>query len=205
MASLIAMEGAELGAEALPEVEAGADAMESRAVPKMEQTEMGRSNTNQSLQDLFMYRSMQQPQQQQQPVVINNNQQNYQPYQFGQQRVDPMPYQYPQNEQPEQIEQPITNQVIQPTQAINNTVDEKNNQTLQTEQIQLNQEKENITELQEQPQTVPIISKLQGLVGMYQKNLSIFQSQLNQSQSMFQQSKNYKLNLQLKNFYQIAL
>ena len=45
MASLIAMEGAELGAEALPEVEEGAaEALESRAVPKMEQTEMGRTN-----------------------------------------------------------------------------------------------------------------------------------------------------------------
>jgi hypothetical protein len=221
MASLIAMEGAELGAEALPEVEEGAEALESRAVPKMEETEMGRTNAgsnaglsagpgmnaNQSLQDLFMYRSMQQPQQpQQQPVVINNNQQNYQqqyPYpQFGQQMAEPMPqYQYPseQIEEPqEDVEEPITNQVIEPTQAaqatqaINNTVDEKNNQTIQTEQIQLNQEKENITELQEQPQTVPIISKLQGLVGMYQKNLSIFQSQLDQSQSIFQQSKNYK-------------
>jgi hypothetical protein len=59
--------------------------------------------------------------------------------------AEPMPqYQYPsdQIEEPqEDVEEPITNQVIEPTQAaqatqaINNTVDEKNNQTIQNDYI----------------------------------------------------------------------
>ena len=125
-------------------------------VPKMEKPAVEKSS---SLKDLFLYKSMQQPTQA--PVIINN--QNIQPVQ--------------------QIAQVAP--IIQPppietkTEEDNNIVSIKNNNIIKVEEKQINNEAKQIQELQEQPKTKSTMEQIQEMIDIYNKNLTIFQNQMN--------------------------
>ncbi len=124
-------------------------------VPKMEKPAVEKSS---SLKDLFLYKSMQQPTQQ--PVIINN--QNIQ------------------NQQP--VAQPAI-PIIQPPPKTetdnNNIVSIENNNIIKLEEKQINNEAKQIQELQEQPKTKSTIEQIQEMIDIYNKNLTIFQNQMN--------------------------
>ena len=129
-------------------------------VPKMEKP----IEKSSSLKDLFLYKSMQQPTQQ--PVIINN--QNIQNQQPVQQIVQPA---IPIMEQPPPIETK--------TEADNNIVSIKNNNIIKIEEAQISSEAKQIQKLQEQPKTKSTIEQIQEMIDIYNKNLTIFQNQMN--------------------------
>ena len=126
-------------------------------VPKMEKP----IEKSSSLKDLFLYKSMQQPTQQ--PVIINNqNIQNQQPVQTVQQAT-PI------------IQPPPENK----TEEDNNIVSIENNNIIKIEEKQISSEAKQIQELQEQPKTKSTIEQIQEMIDIYNKNLTIFQNQMN--------------------------
>ena len=149
----------EAGIAGVEGIESFEGAKEAEAViPKMEKPAVEKSS---SLKDLFLYKSMQQPTQQ--PVIINNqNIQNQQPVQ--------------------QIAQVAP--IIQPppkteTEEDNNIVSIKNNNIIKVEEKQINNEAKQIQELQEQPQSKSTMEQIQEMIDIYNKNLTIFQNQMN--------------------------
>ena len=149
----------EVGIAGVESIEGLEDAkIAERTVPKMEPT----VEKSSSLKDLFLYKSMQQPTQQT-PVIINN--QNIQNQQPVQQIVQPA------MEQPPPIETK--------TEADNNIVSIKNNNIIKVEEKQINNEAKQIQELQEQPQSKSTIEQIQEMIDIYNKNLTIFQNQMN--------------------------
>ena len=106
---------------------------------------------------------MQQPTQQ--PVIINNQNIQNQPVQTVQQATPIM--------EPPPIETK--------TEADNNIVSIENNNIIKIEQAQINNEAKQIDQLQEQPKTKSTQEKLQELMDIYEKNLSIFHAQLDRA------------------------
>ena len=149
---LAAGEGLLGGGEALEDAKVA-----ERTVPKMEPA----VEKSSSLKDLFLYKSMQQPTQA--PVIINN-----------------------QNIQNQPIAQPAI-PIIQPppienkTEADNNIVSIENNNIIKIEHAQINNEAKQIDQLQEQPKTKSTQEKLQELMDIYEKNLTIFHNQLDRA------------------------
>jgi hypothetical protein len=167
LAPEVAEGGLAVGEELLPEIEDAIPKMEEEE-PRLQKTVTGGSSDT-SLRDLFLYRSMQQ-QQQQQPVVINNNNNNNFPNQPAAEPTTP-------------TRQTVAEALTKPS------------QLTEEKKVLENQEKI-ISELKEQasenPQNKTVVSTLQDYVKLYQRNLSIFQSQLDQTNSIFEQSKNYR-------------
>ncbi len=128
-------------------------------VPKMEPA----VEKSSSLKDLFLYKSMQQPTQA--PVIVNN--------QNIQQVAQPV----------QQIAQATP--IIQPppietkTEEDNNIVSIKNNNIIKVEEAQISSEAKQIQQLQTQPQTKSTIEQIQEMIDIYNKNLTIFQNQMN--------------------------
>ena len=159
----IAAEGLLGGGEALEDAK-----IAERTVPKMEPA----VEKSSSLKDLFLYKATQQSTQA--PVIINN--QNIQ------------------NQQVQQIAQPAI-PIIQPapiealelssstretkTEEDNNIVSIENNNIIKVEEKQINNEAKQIQELQEQPPTKSTIEQIQEMIDIYNKNLTIFQNQMN--------------------------
>ena len=135
-----------------------------RTVPKMEPA----VEKSSSLKDLFLYKSMQQPTQQ--PVIINN-----------------------QNIQNQPIAQPAI-PIIQPppienkTEADNNIVSIENNNIVKIEEAQISKEAKQIQELQEQPKTKSTIEQIQEMIDIHNKNLTIFQNQMNRQDGYLRSS-----------------
>ena len=165
------IEAAELGA---PEVEEAAEDGGKYAEDGAEDVEKDvkshESGGGSTMQQMMMMQAMQQKQQ---PVVINNSnnlQTGQQQQQSGQQ-----------TEQQQQVE----------------SDDEK---TLEGEQDQLSEERAAIEKLQQAANSVDpaeqpdILIRLQNYSRMYQKNIEIFNKQINQVSSLFKQSKDYKFN-----------
>ena len=151
---LAAGEGLLGGGEALEDAKVA-----ERTVPKMEPA----VEKSSSLKDLFLYKSMQQPTQA--PVIINNSNIQNQPVQTVQQATPII--------QPP----PIENK----TEAENNIVSIENNNIIKIEEAQINNEAKQIDQLQEQPKTKSTQEKLQELMDIYEKNLTIFHNQLDRA------------------------
>ena len=65
------------------------------------------------------------------------------------------------------------------TEADNNIVSIQNNKIIIVEQAQISSEAKQIQELQEQPKTKSTIEQIQEMIDIYNKNLTIFQNQMN--------------------------
>ena len=151
---LAAGEGLLGGGEALEDAK-----IAERTVPKMEKP----IEKSSSLKDLFLYKSMQQPTQA--PVIINNSNIQNQPVQTVQQATPII--------QPP----PIENK----TEADNNIVSIENNNIIKIEQAQISSEENQIDQLSKQPPTKSTQEKLQELMDIYEKNLTIFHNQLDRA------------------------
>ena len=161
----------EAGIAAEEGIESFEGAKEAEAViPKMEKPAVEKSS---SLKDLFLYKSMQQPTQQ--PVIINNqNIQNQQPVQQIAQPAIPII-------QPAPIEALELSSSTRETKTEedNNIVSIENNNIIKIEEKQISSEAKQIQELQEQPKTKSTIEQIQEMIDIYNKNLTIFQNQMN--------------------------
>ena len=75
-------------------------------------------------------------------------------------------------------------------------VDKKNVEILEKEGEELEKEKENIDELKQQakinPTNAGMVSTLQGYIDSYERNLNLFQGQIQRAESLFYQTKNLK-------------
>ncbi len=153
---LAAGEGLLGGGEALEDAK-----IAERTVPKMEPA----VEKSSSLKDLFLYKATQQPTQQ--PVIINNqNIQNQQPVQQIAQATPIM----------EPPPPPETK-----TEEDNNIVSIQNNNIIKIEQAQISSEANQIDQLSKQPPTKSTQEKLQELMDIYEKNLTIFHNQLDRA------------------------
>ena len=65
------------------------------------------------------------------------------------------------------------------TEADNNIVSIKNNNIIKVEEAQISSEAKQIQQLQTQPQTKSTIEQIQEMIDIYNKNLTIFQNQMN--------------------------
>ena len=139
----------------LPEAgEAGIAAIEggeAETIPKMAEKSASKSS---SLQDLFLYKSMQQPQAQ--PFIINNTQ-------------NKTPLILNTSQQPPQPQQPQEN---------NNIVSIENNKIIKIEEKQINNESLQLEKLEKQPQTKTTMQQLQALIDIYNQNLTFFHNQM---------------------------
>lgn len=124
-----------------------------------------------SMSQLFLYNSLAN---QNQPVVVNNNVNNNIPI-TGQ--ATP----------PVATEQPPVQDEAKP-----DSVEQKNEKILEGEQQQLKDEQQEIINLESKPKTPTVLDQIKQYTEMYQRNLSIFQQQVDSFNNIYEQSKNYK-------------
>ncbi len=160
----------EAGIAGVEGIESFEGAKEAEAViPKMEKP----AEKSSTLKDLFLYKATQQPTQQ--PVIINN--QNIQNQQPVQQIAQATPIMEP---QPPPIETK--------TEEDNNIVSIENNNIIKVEEKQINNEAKQIQKLQEQPKTKSTMEQIQEMIDIYNKNLTIFQNQMNRQDGFLRTS-----------------
>ena len=86
----------------------------------------------------------------------------------------------------------VNNNLPPAQQQVEDKKQQENVETLQTEEKQLKEEQQEIQQLQERPKSPDVMEKIKRYTQIYQKNLGIFQKQIDQFNSIYETSKSYQ-------------